>query len=299
MDRPDERQEVERRISRIEELIQVLEAGADPASRSAAQELVRTLMELHAVGLERLLSIIHEHHHELFDDIVRDEWVNSLLLLYDLHPEDLETRVLGALDSMRPYLKSHGGDVEFLGIDAGGVVRLRLEGSCDGCPSSAVTLQLGIEQAIREAAPDVTAIVVDGGVAAQGPSPALVQLKRSPSASSGNGATQVRWLEVEELGASARDGVRVLEAGGWDILFCGHDDELYAYADRCPACQGSFAEAELSGSTVVCSTCGSSYDVVRAGRGIDDPTRHLEPFPLLVQDGVPRVAVPAAAPTLR
>ncbi len=76
----------------------------------------------------------------------------SLLLLHDLHPVDVADRVVGALDHVRPYLGSHAGGIELLGVDDDGVAHLRLEGSCDGCPSSAVTLQLAVERAVLEAA---------------------------------------------------------------------------------------------------------------------------------------------------
>ena len=66
-----------------------------------------------------------------------------------------------ALDSVRPYMESHGGNVELLGIEDG-VARLRLEGSCDGCPASASTMELAIEQALQEAAPDLEGIDVEG-----------------------------------------------------------------------------------------------------------------------------------------
>jgi len=82
------------------------------------------------------------------------------LLLYGLHPLDLESRVGQALEKVRPYLHSHGGNIELLGL-TDGIVRLRLHGSCHGCPSSAQTLKQTIEEAIFEIAPDVTAIEVE------------------------------------------------------------------------------------------------------------------------------------------
>ena len=90
---------------------------------------------------------------------------------------DLETRVLNALDKSRPLLHSHGGDVELLSVE-GGVVKLRLQGSCRSCPSSTVTLKQAIEKAIYEEAPDVTEIVT-GDIQSQEPamSNGLVQLK--------------------------------------------------------------------------------------------------------------------------
>jgi Fe-S cluster biogenesis protein NfuA len=62
---------------------------------------------------------------------------------------------------VRPYLGSHGGDVELLGVE-NGVARLRLNGTCDGCPSSAVTLQHSIEAAILQAAPELERVEAEG-----------------------------------------------------------------------------------------------------------------------------------------
>ena len=97
----------------------------------------------------------------MIDAFAGDDLVGAILLLHGLHPLDLETRVRQALDKVRPLLRSHGGNVELLGL-AGGVARLRMLGSCDGCPSSAMTLKTAIEEAIFEKAPDVTAIEVEG-----------------------------------------------------------------------------------------------------------------------------------------
>ena len=71
-----------------------------------------------------------------------------------------------ALDSVRPYLESHGGNVEVVAINDG-VVRLKLQGSCHGCPSSVATVKSRIEQALFDAAPDVVEIIVDGLPAAE------------------------------------------------------------------------------------------------------------------------------------
>jgi Fe-S cluster biogenesis protein NfuA len=86
-----------------------------------------------------------------------------MLLLYGLHPLDLETRVVQALDKVRPSLNLHEGGVELIGISEG-VVHLSLQGNCDGCASSAATLKQTIETAIYAAAPDVAAIEVEGVV---------------------------------------------------------------------------------------------------------------------------------------
>ena len=183
------RADLDRRLERVDELIQRLETGADPSVRAATQELVATLMELHGAGLERILSAIQRSRDAaaVLDDLAGDGLASSVLLLHGLHPVTLERRVLQALESTRPYLRSHGGNVELVAVDPDGVVRLRMQGSCHGCPSSAVTLKLAIEKAIHEAAPDVTGIVVEDGQLQNGQPhaaapPPLVELGRLPVA---------------------------------------------------------------------------------------------------------------------
>ena len=84
----------------------------------------------------------------------------GLLLLHGLHPLGMEDRVLQALEQVRPALKTHHGGVELIGV-FDGVVRLRLVGSCHGCPSSSVTMKQTIEEAILARAPDVAGVEVE------------------------------------------------------------------------------------------------------------------------------------------
>jgi Fe-S cluster biogenesis protein NfuA len=154
------------RIRRVESLVQEVEQFKDPQVRSRTREIVQALMDLHGAGLEKIFAQIASTGDAglaLIDSLAEDELVASLLLLYGLHPLDLEARVNQALVKVRPYLASHGGNVELLGVEEG-VVRLRLQGSCHGCPSSAMTLKQTIEEAIMEKAPDAVGIEVEGEV---------------------------------------------------------------------------------------------------------------------------------------
>jgi Fe-S cluster biogenesis protein NfuA len=147
---------------RIEVLLEAASAGGRVA-RERAEELVRLVVDLYGAGLERLLEIVHEAGRlddDLLDRLAADDLVAGLLAVHGLHPDDVVTRVARALESVRPYLGSHGGDVELVGLTDDGSVTLRMLGSCDGCPSSAVTLTLAVETAIRDAAPEVTAVLV-------------------------------------------------------------------------------------------------------------------------------------------
>jgi Fe-S cluster biogenesis protein NfuA len=160
--------EVTRRIEHLETLIHDLERLPDPAARDQARELVQTLLDFHGAAVSTILKRIAElgePGHVLINSLAEDALVSNLLLLYDLHPLGLETRVSQALEQVRPYLRTHQGDVELVEV-IDGVVRLRMQGSCHGCPSSAMTLKNAIEEAIYTAAPDVSKIEVEGVVEA-------------------------------------------------------------------------------------------------------------------------------------
>ena len=193
-----EEKEFRQRIQRVEELVRKIETVADPEARASATELMQSLMDLHGAGLERMMEITFqagEPGSQIIDNFARDELVGSLLLLYGLHPMTLEERVIQALDNVRPYLRSHGGNVELLSV-TDGVVRLRLEGNGNGCGSSAGTLKLAIEGAVYDAAPDMTALEVEQ----QQPTTFVKLQGRNPASQPANGKD---GLEERTLGVLA------------------------------------------------------------------------------------------------
>jgi Fe-S cluster biogenesis protein NfuA len=161
-----EGKEFRNRMQRLEELIQEIERFPQPDARDHIREILRSLLELHGTGLRIVLEKIAAAGPTglgIIDSLADNEVVSGLLLLHDLHPLDIDSRVGQALERVRPYLRSHGGNVELLGL-TDGVVRLRMQGSCHSCPSSALTLKNAIEEAIYECAPDVAGIEVEGVV---------------------------------------------------------------------------------------------------------------------------------------
>jgi Fe-S cluster biogenesis protein NfuA len=179
-------------IQRIDELTRKVETMSDPEARADAVELLQSLMEFHGAGLERMLEIVARvgaAGESIINDYARDELVGGMLLLYGLHPLELETRVRQALDAVRPSLASHGGDVELLAVEDG-VIRLRLLSSSNGghgCPSTATTLKQTIEAAVYDAAPDMVALEVEAPDDQTAPA-GLVQLGRLKSKSEGRTA---------------------------------------------------------------------------------------------------------------
>jgi Fe-S cluster biogenesis protein NfuA len=150
--------------ARIEQLLEELRAVADPAVQGRAEEAVRLVVELYGAGLHAIVASLRREPAgaALLERLAADDLVASLLVLHGLHPLDLEARVRRALERVRPWLGAHAGGVELLGVDPDGVVRLRLEGNCHGCPSSTATVRLAIERAIEEAAPDASRVEVEG-----------------------------------------------------------------------------------------------------------------------------------------
>lgn len=167
---------------RLERLLGELQALADRSASERATEAVRLVTELYGAALSTMLELVVDAGDApLLDKMVSDPLVSSLLVLHDLHPFDLAARIGVALDKIRPYLASHGGDVEVLDVDApAGSVTIRLLGSCDGCPSSSVTLKMAVETAIHEGAPEVAHIVVDGWVEPEEPPVPSVPIELRP-----------------------------------------------------------------------------------------------------------------------
>ncbi len=157
--------EFQQRLGRVEELIAALENAPDPAIREQVRELIQTLLDLHGTGIERILQSVHNSGvpgAAVIDELGRDQLVSGVLLLHGLHPLDLETRVRNAIETVSPRLGLHGGSVELVSVSNDGAVRLKLEGNCNGCPSSRITLHTTIEEELYNAAPDITSLVVDG-----------------------------------------------------------------------------------------------------------------------------------------
>ncbi len=159
-----ENKELQQRIQRIGGLVQEIEAIADPSVRASTKQLVQLLMEFHGAGLDRALEIVAntgEPGLRLIDDLGRDPLVSSLLVLYGLHPDDVDTRARKALEQVLPKVQRGGGELEVLDINNGSV-RLRLSVSAHSCGSTANTLKSMVEDAIYEAAPDVGSVVIEG-----------------------------------------------------------------------------------------------------------------------------------------
>lgn len=282
---------------RIEALLSASSAGGVVA-RERAEELVRLVTDLYGAGLEQMMEILHDAG-RLDETVLRrlaaDDLVSGLLLVHGLHPYGVEQRVEEALESVRPYLGSHGGDVELVEV-SDGTVRLRLLGSCDGCPSSSVTLKLAVEGAIETAAPEIETIEVEETSQEAGPALIPVGSLLSHLHEEPHGG---EWHDAPALAALGSGEVTSVDVGATPLLACRIGADLFAFVDRCARCEHGLGDAvlarRLGGATgdalLRCPSCGVHYDVRRAGACVDVPELHLQPLPLLAQNGSVSVAV--------
>jgi Fe-S cluster biogenesis protein NfuA/nitrite reductase/ring-hydroxylating ferredoxin subunit len=280
--------------ARIEIVLDELSSTGDPSVAEKAEELVSLLVELYGGGLERILQTIADDGdagEAILRRLAQDELVEALLIVHGLHPVALDQRIHDALESVRPYLGSHSGGVENLGVDDVGVLHLRLEGNCEGCPSSRVTVQSAIEDAVRKAAPEIAAIDVAGVVEDEPRTGNLLQIG-GLGAGAGPPEPRDEWASVDrpEMGAGQ---LHALEVDGLSVLICSLEDNLYAYRNNCASCGSVLDQARLEGERLTCAACGQAFDVRLAGRSIEGAGVHLQPLPLLQQNGSLRIAMSA------
>ena len=299
-------------IERFGDLQADLENIEDPRARRNAEEMIGVVLDLYGEGLRRIFDAMAadaEATTELRRRLADDGVVASLMLIHDLYPVSLSERVDEALASVRPYMESHGGDVELVEL-RDGVARIRLSGSCDGCPASSATLELAIKQALDEHAPDLESLEVEGGVGAPGIDAAadptgmelpIVQVSDvgdADVASTGNGAGNSgiadglpSWFGLDGVEGLGEGTVAEAAVAGEALVVANVDGTLLAYLDRCADCGGRLGKAELSEGVLSCPACERGYFLPRAGRSLDDEHLQLEPVPLLREDGAVRVAL--------
>jgi hypothetical protein len=156
--------EFQQRFESIERLIREIETASDPDLCKTAKALVQAVMDLQGTALERLLEIVHaagEPGQAIIDGLARDELVSSVLVLYGLHPLGIEDRVRLALEKVEARVRPSGGAVGLISMDHG-AVRVKIQANGHG-HGSAQSLKQSVEEAVYQAAPDITSLEVEGG----------------------------------------------------------------------------------------------------------------------------------------
>ena len=150
-------EQIERMVERVNQL---QEEGA----RTAALELMQAVMDLHGAALARMVEVLCESGDAGRNSLAflgSDPLLCGLMVLYGVHPLSLEERVARAMEKVGPQVQKQGGTVELLAVNDS-LVRVSISSSGNGCHSSPEALNSLVEQAMREAAPEVIAFVAEG-----------------------------------------------------------------------------------------------------------------------------------------
>jgi Fe-S cluster biogenesis protein NfuA/nitrite reductase/ring-hydroxylating ferredoxin subunit len=281
--------EPEQLIARVQELTGRLEDLDDAACRGLAEELTAAVVQMYGAGLERIVELADAGTR---DEMAKDNLVGGLLMIHDLYPVPVEERVMQALDTVRPYMESHGGNVELLGIEDG-VAKLRLEGSCKSCRASASTLELAVRQALEAAAPDLDGMDVEGVFEEAEPQATGFSLP----VVQGNGGASLPLVQANgtpswhTLSIDAPEALVATDVAGVALVIANVEGTLLAYRNTCADCGGALDGGALEAGALGCPSCGRSYFLPQAGRSMDDDHLQLQPIPLLREQEAIKVAL--------
>ncbi len=258
-----------------------MEGIEDERTREEVFALLEGIDILHRQALARLLEqVANLGGYELVGRVSQDPIVHTLLEMYDLPEADERTQVERALESVYPYFRSHGGKLEVLGVEEGRV-RVRLSGSCQGCPGTATTLKRVVEEALREGFPGFSELVAEEPAPSASEKP--IQLGLRP-------LRRPRWVLIGRLEDIDPGEMRALRPEGTSLLLVRVGEEVYAYRNGCPPGSAlTLHLGRLEGSTLICPWHGCRYDV-RTGKRLDGEGK-LAVLPVAVQDGEIQVAL--------
>ena len=297
--------EFDHAIAELDTLVATLEREDD----QRALMLLALVDAIHRPGIELIAAGETEH-----------PMARALLAMYDLAPLEDRIQVEEALDEIRPYIESHGGELELLDVEDG-VVHVRMSGACHGCAGSAMTLRRGIEEKLRERYAGFVEIVAhepEEAAASNGGGEPLLQIETANGAAGSsllqietpNGAPASSLLQIESLRRPVFEDagalsdlppgkLKTVEVGGASILLVNVDGEPYAFKNGCCALDldrpMELDGARLTGKVIVCPWHNCAYDA-RSGRRVDDRPDDpaLAVVPVAVRDGILQVAVNTA-----
>ena len=264
---------------RVDDAVSALD-DLDPAARKVAEELQAAVEAIHKAGLTTIVRRLRAEdatRTALFE-LVDDPVVHLLLSLHGIVRPDPVTHANQVLETVRPQLHSHGGDVTLVRVEDG-TAFVRLEGACNGCSMSSVTLRNLVEEALVQGVPAVTAVEV----VKDQPSPTLISVD---SLFAGRSPAVEGWVKLGPAADVAVDDVSTATLNDVSVLIVNLDRRLSAYRNECAHEALPLTEAvlDVSNGTLTCPWHGFCYDAT-SGECLSAPGAQLEQLPLRIDDG--------------
>lgn len=250
--------------------------------RKRALALQDAIEAFHKAGLTTIVRALKADPRgkELLFALVDDAVVHAMFAMHGIVRPDLRTRVARALEAVRPYTQSHGGDVELVDVRED-TVFVRLTGACNGCSMSSVTLRNGVEESLRESCPEIAHIEVVPNEPVQ--DEGLVSLKRADPAGG--------WVDGPTLDEVHPGRPWRLELpGGSSLVLIRLATGVQAFRNACahlglPIDGGT---VDLEAQTITCPWHGFRFDC-QTGECLTAPQAQLEQVPVRVDGGRIRV----------
>ncbi len=244
-----------RDIASLESLV----ANWEEQQRNTVQALTQAHDELHREAFTRLIRILKQEPASmaLLKQAVSDEIVYAVLRRHGVVKPALQERLEDALTSVRPYLQSHGGDVEIVSLQPPDSVEIRLLGACDGCPASTLTLSEGVEKAIREHCPEITHIKkASGGITAK--PDGSVQVNFVSPFARGDDAD---WVFVCTLDSIPENGIKLASVQNNEVLLSRFGERVTCYQNACAHLGMPLDMGEVTEGILTCPHHGFQYSL--------------------------------------
>jgi Fe-S cluster biogenesis protein NfuA/nitrite reductase/ring-hydroxylating ferredoxin subunit len=260
----------------------------DDEAREAAEQLQAAIEGFHRPALVHIVRTLRADPRgkELLFQLVDEPSVRSVLALHGIIRADPLTRATTALQSVRPYLQSHGGDVELVELD-GPTAVVRLHGSCNGCSMSAVTLREGVEQALVEGVEEITGI----RVLEDEPTTAFIPLASVGRRHDGGNPSAVApddplegWVAGPAVDTLSADQLTRFDVGSDSFIITNVDSKLAVFRNECVHQGRSLDAGLLSEGVLTCPWHGFTFDAT-SGECISAPGAQLQPIPARIDEG--------------
>ncbi len=239
-------------IARLEEVIE----GWESEPRGAVQAYRQSIDELNKEAFRRLIAALKQEPAAAvaLREIAADPLVYGVLRRHGLLKASLQERVEEALDSIRPMLASHGGDVDLVAVRPPNAVEIRFMGNCNGCPASTLTFEAGVKAAIETHCPEIVEIRQVRGAGIASDNPNAINFV-SPFASK----IATGWWFAATLEEIPEGGILTKQIEGDAVVLSKNGAVVSCFQDFCAHMGLPLSDGRVDDGKITCPHHGFAY----------------------------------------